>query len=140
MATSGIIFTNGCFDLFHAGHLALLEFARSLGGPLTVGLNTDDSIRRLKGDARPIIPYAQREAILKSLKCVNRVVPLDDDTPCELIRSLRPKVIVKGPGYSAENMPEAAVANEYGGRVSIFVPPESVVGVSTSGIIERIKS
>lgn len=130
-----IVFTNGCFDLFHAGHAEFLRRSRALGDLLIVGLNSDASVRRLKGPGRPINSFADRRAVLCAIRWVDCVVSLDADTPCELVAQLRPDIIVKGPGYSDQNMPEAAVARSYGGRVVILDGP----AISTTALCERIK-
>ena len=92
-----MIFTNGCFDILHGGHVRLLEYARSLGDTLVVGINSDDSVRRLKGPLRPIMPLESRMAVLEAMWCVSEVHPFDEDTPTELIARLKPDVIVRGP-------------------------------------------
>lgn len=130
------VFTNGCFDLFHAGHVLFLNRCRALGGRLVVGLNTDDSVRRLKGPTRPICTFAERSQVLLGCRYVDEVLGFDDLTPCRLIQQLRPDIIVKGPGYSIANMPEAAVVKEYGGRVVLLDGPP----ISSTEIIGRILS
>ncbi len=131
-----VVFTNGCFDVaLHVGHAQFLRRCRELGGKLIVGLNTDESIRRLKGPTRPICTLAERLEVLLACRYVDEVIAFDESTPCELIRRLRPDIIVKGPGYSPENMPEAAVVKGYGGRVVILDGPP----VSTTEIMERIR-
>jgi rfaE bifunctional protein nucleotidyltransferase chain/domain len=129
-----VIFTNGCFDLFHVGHAEFLRNCRALGSQLIVGLNSDDSVRRLKGPLRPICTQDERRGVLQELKSVDEVIIFDEDTPCELINRIRPDVIVKGPGYFASNMPEAAIVYSYGGRVVTMDGPQ----ISSSEIIERI--
>ena len=129
------VFTNGCFDLFHAGHVQFLQQCRALGDHLVVGLNSDDSVRLLKGPTRPICDWNERAAVLLGCRWVDEVIRFDEPTPCELIRRLRPNVIVKGPGYSEENMPEARVARAWGCVVAIVSGPP----VSTTGILERIR-
>ena len=128
------VFTNGCFDLFHLGHAQFLKQCRALGSRLIVGLNTDDSVRRLKGPSRPIQEYAWREAMLRVCELADEVIPLDELTPCDLIGRIRPDVIVKGPGYSELNMPEAEIVKDYGGQVIILDGPP----ISTTDIIKRI--
>lgn len=130
------VFTNGCFDLFHAGHVVFLSRCRALGDRLIVGLNTDDSVRRLKGPARPICTFAERSQVLLGCRYVDEVVGFGDLTPCRLIEQLRPAVIVKGPGYSIDNMPEATVVKEYGGQVVLLDGPP----ISSTEIIARIYS
>ncbi len=135
MGKRTVVFTNGVFDLFHFGHLKFLQRCAQMGR-LIVGVNSDESVKLLgKGADRPIIPGWQRERIVANLKCVRAVYPFDDPTPCELIKQLRPDIVVKGPGYSIENMPEAAIVKEYGGQVVILDGSD----ISTTKIIERIK-
>ncbi len=128
------VFTNGCFDLFHYGHVDFLRRCRRLGSRLIVGLNTDASIRRLKGAQRPIIAECWRQDIVAACRYVDEVHLFDEDTPVHLIDLLRPDILVKGPGYSAANMPEAALARSYGAKVVILDGPP----ISTTGIIKRI--
>lgn len=128
------VFTNGCFDLFHAGHVDLLRQARALGDRLVVGINSDDSVRRLKGPTRPIHSLQDRCEIVAACRYVDEVHPFHEQTPCHLIRQLHPQIIVKGPGYSEQTMPEAAVVKEWGGKVVVLPGPP----ISTTSIIERI--
>lgn len=130
-----MVFTNGCFDLFHAGHVDLLRQARALGDRLVVGINSDESVRSLKGPSRPIHPLQDRCQILAACRYVDEVHSFHEQTPCNLIRQLHPQIIVKGPGYSEQNMPEAKVVNAWGGRVVILPGPP----ISTTLIIERIR-
>ena len=132
-----IVFTNGCFDVLHAGHIALLERAQSLGDVLVVGLNSDASVKRLKGETRPIHDQNARAAVLQSLRCVDAVTVFEDDTPIETIRALRPDVHVKGGDYDAQTLPETPVVEQGGGRVEI-VP--LVEGLSSSRAIEQMKT
>lgn len=126
--------TGGCFDLVHAGHVATLERARSLGDRLVVLLNSDESVRRLKGEGRPVQTAADRASVLRSLGCVDEVVVFDEDTPVEALRRIRPEVFVKGGDYSAAQLPETEVLSEWGGTV-VTVP--FLEGRSTSAILER---
>ena len=126
-----IVFTNGCFDLLHPGHVSLLHQARQLGDRLIVGLNTDASIRRLKGEQRPILPGPDRAAILSALEDVDMVVFFDEDTPLNLIAKLKPGVLVKGADYRLEEVVGREVVESYGGRVSLV---EILEGHSTSAI------
>lgn len=128
------VFTNGCFDLFHVGHVELFRFCKGLGDHLVVGINTDSSVTRLKGPSRPICPLADRMAVIAACRYVDEVLAFDEATPCELVRRLRPDILVKGPGYCVANMPEAMVASEYGGRVVIFNGPK----VCSTDIVRRI--
>lgn len=126
-----IVFTNGCFDLLHVGHVTYLEKARSLGRHLIVGLNTDASVRRLKGETRPLVHELDRARVLAALACVDAVVLFDQDTPAELIEKIRPDILVKGGDYK----PEEVAGREYAGEVKIIDFEE---GYSTTGIVEKI--
>jgi D-beta-D-heptose 7-phosphate kinase/D-beta-D-heptose 1-phosphate adenosyltransferase len=130
------VFTNGCFDLFHYGHVDFLRRCKALGTRLIVGLNTDASIQRLKGSERPIISQRWRQGIVAACRYVDEVHLFDEETPVNLIERLRPDFIVKGPGYSEGNMPEAALAKSYGANVIIL----DGLPISTTGIITRIRS
>ncbi|HET8742898.1 MAG TPA: D-glycero-beta-D-manno-heptose 1-phosphate adenylyltransferase [Gaiella sp.] len=129
-----VVATGGCFDLLHAGHVALLEAARRLGDCLVVCLNSDASVARLKGPDRPLVAQHDRAAVLRSLRSVDDVLLFDEDTPVEAIRRLRPDVWVKGADYDADELPEADVVRRLGGRV-VTVP--YVAGRSTTRLIER---
>jgi len=129
------VFTCGCFDVLHFGHAKFLRACRLLGEKLIVGLNSDASVKRLKGPLRPICTEVERWGLLEELRSVDEVILFDEDTPCELIRRLKPDVIVKGPGYSEANMPETAIVKAYGGRVVILPGPE----ISSTSIIERVR-
>jgi len=129
-----IVFTNGCFDILHAGHLACLESARELGDVLVVGLNSDASVRRLKGPGRPVNSESHRANLLAGLECVDMVVVFDQDTPEALLRRLRPDILVKGGNYSAEEVIGADIVRSYGGQV-MTIP--LVEGLSTSAIINK---
>jgi D-beta-D-heptose 7-phosphate kinase/D-beta-D-heptose 1-phosphate adenosyltransferase len=131
-----IVFTNGCFDILHRGHVNYLNRAKALGDVLIVGLNSDDSVRRLKGPARPINSLEDRSEILAALSCVDHLVPFDDDTAHNLIRIIQPDVFVKGGDYSRETLPEAKLVEELGGSMEILPYLEDH---STTGIIERIR-
>jgi D-beta-D-heptose 7-phosphate kinase/D-beta-D-heptose 1-phosphate adenosyltransferase len=131
---AGTVFTNGCFDIFHAGHVDFLRQCRQLGSRLIVGINSDQSIRALKGPTRPICTLAERAAVVASCRFVDEAHAFNETTPCELIRRLRPQFIVKGPGYSPENMPEAEVVKEWDGQVIILDGPT----ISTTRIVQRI--
>lgn len=128
-----IVFTNGCFDLLHPGHVAYLEEARALGDLLVVGVNSDDSVRRLKGPGRPILPLQARMEVLAALEPVDYVVSFEEDTPYELIRSLRPHVLVKGGDWR----PEEVVGRDLVEEVHVAPYRE---GYSTSGLIATIRS
>ena len=99
-----LVFTNGCFDILHVGHLQYLEQSRALGDKLIVGLNSDDSVRRLKGPSRPVNNQEDRKRMLEALRCVDEVIIFDEDTPYELIRSLNPDIITKGGDYRVEDV------------------------------------
>lgn len=128
-----VVATGGCFDLLHAGHVATLEAARALGDCLVVCLNSDASVRRLKGDARPLVPQDDRARVLLALEPVDSVVVFDEDTPVEVLRRLRPDVWVKGGDYAGADLPEAALLREWGGQ-SVVVP--YVAGRSTTRLVE----
>ncbi|MDQ4075781.1 MAG: D-glycero-beta-D-manno-heptose 1-phosphate adenylyltransferase [Chloroflexota bacterium] len=131
-----IVFTNGCFDILHRGHITYLSRAKALGDVLIVGVNSDESVRRLKGESRPINTLEDRVQVLAALSCVDYVVPFGEDTPSELIRAIRPDVFVKGGDYTLEMLPEAPLVTELGGEVRILPYLEDR---STTGIIERIR-
>jgi D-beta-D-heptose 7-phosphate kinase/D-beta-D-heptose 1-phosphate adenosyltransferase len=130
-----IVFTNGCFDLLHAGHVKYLQKARSLGDLLIMGLNSDASVRRLKGEKRPLIGEEERAHILAALDCIDYVVVFEEDTPLELITALKPDILAKGADYTADGVVGKDVVEAYGGRVELVT---FVDGKSTTNIIERI--
>ena len=132
-----VVFTNGCFDILHRGHITYLNRAKALGDVLVVGVNSDESVRRLKGDERPINPVGDRVEVLAALSCVDRLVVFDEETPIDLIRALRPDVYVKGGDYTRETLPEAPVVESLGGKVRILPYVEDV---STTGVIARIRA
>lgn len=132
-----IVFTNGCFDIIHAGHVRYLTTAKSFGDVLIVGLNTDESVRKLKGASRPINTQADRAEVLLGLKAVDHVIYFGEATAKNLIAEVKPAVYVKGGDYTLETLPEAAIVQSYGGRVE-FV--NLVAGRSTSNVIEKILS
>ena len=129
-----IVFTNGCFDLLHAGHLRLLETARAAGDVLVVGVNADGSVRRLKGPGRPLIPARERVELLAGLRAVTYVTLFGEATPRRLIRRIRPDVLVKGADYGAHEIVGAREVKAWGGQV-LRVP--ILRGRSTSAIILR---
>jgi D-beta-D-heptose 7-phosphate kinase/D-beta-D-heptose 1-phosphate adenosyltransferase len=129
-----IVFTNGCFDILHAGHVQLLHAARRFGDLLVVGVNDDDSVRRLKGPERPINPLADRATVLAALACVDFVAPFTADTPIDLVDAVRPDVLVKGGDYDAASIVGAPEVASWGGRVEIVPLLE---GRSTTEIVER---
>jgi rfaE bifunctional protein nucleotidyltransferase chain/domain len=130
-----IVFTNGCFDIIHRGHVELLKFARSLGDVLVVGLNDDESVRRLKGKNRPINTLEDRAFVLLSIRWVDFVVPFSEDTPERIIREISPDVLVKGGDYRIEDVAGADFVLSKGGRVEIFNYLERY---STTSIIKKI--
>ena len=131
-----VVFTNGCFDLLHAGHVRLLEQARAQGDLLIVGLNGDDSVRRLKGQGRPILPEDERAETLLALEAVDRVVIYPEDTPAETISALVPDVLVKGADWGPGMIVGADVVEAAGGRV---VRVELVPERSTTAIVEKAR-
>jgi D-beta-D-heptose 7-phosphate kinase/D-beta-D-heptose 1-phosphate adenosyltransferase len=130
-----VVFTNGCFDILHVGHVHCLEKAKFFGDRLVVGLNSDESVRRLKGKNRPVMDQNDRAAILSALECVDLVVIFYEDTPLRLIRALTPAVLVKGGDYRPEDVVGRDVVEESGGRVEI-VPV--LPGKSTTGILRLL--
>jgi D-beta-D-heptose 7-phosphate kinase/D-beta-D-heptose 1-phosphate adenosyltransferase len=135
-AGESIVFTNGCFDLLHVGHITLLEDCRRFGSKLVLGLNSDDSIRRLKGPSRPIVGDRERSRVMAALAAVDAVVLFEEDTPLELIRTVKPDVLVKGGDYIAENVVGYEDVMAHGGRVEI-VP--TVEGFSTTNIVRKLQ-
>ena len=131
-----VVLTNGCFDLLHAGHLALLEAARHEGDALVVAINSDASVRRLKGEGRPLVPEVERAEALAALEAVDRVVVYDEDTPLAVVKALVPDVLVKGADWGADEIVGRAEVEAAGGRV---VRVALVPGRSTTGIVERIR-
>jgi D-beta-D-heptose 7-phosphate kinase/D-beta-D-heptose 1-phosphate adenosyltransferase len=130
-----IVFTNGCFDLLHHGHIQHLRQAAAQGDVLVLGVNTDESIKKLKGDSRPINPFSDRIALLSALSFVDFVTPLPEENPIELIKEVRPDILVKGGDYTRETLPEAAVIEEAGGEVRIL---PFHLGYSTTDLIKKI--
>jgi rfaE bifunctional protein nucleotidyltransferase chain/domain len=128
-----IVATSGCFDLLHAGHVANLRAARELGDCLIVCLNGDESVRRLKGDGRPIVPLEDRRQVLLALDCVDAVVPFDEDVPFGVLTKLHPDVFAKGGDYSAETLPEAELMRLWGGQ-AVVLP--YLDGRSTSQLVD----
>ena len=130
-----IVFTNGCFDLMHSGHVYMLAQAKTFGDILVVGMNTDASVKRLKGDKRPILDQASRLALLAALEVVDYITLFEEDTPLALIRRLQPHVLVKGGDWSPEDIVGKEVVEHAGGRV---VAVRHQDGLSTTNLIERI--
>jgi D-beta-D-heptose 7-phosphate kinase/D-beta-D-heptose 1-phosphate adenosyltransferase len=131
-----IVCTNGCFDLLHVGHLRYLQAARSYGDLLVIALNSDASVRGLKGPERPIVPESDRAELLAGLTCVDYVVLFDEPTPVELIREIRPNIQVKGAQYTEETLPEMPVLRELG--IELRLVP-MVDNRSSTNLIEKIK-
>lgn len=131
-----IIFANGCFDVIHAGHIDLFSFAKSKGDILIVGLNSDISIKSLKGINRPIIPQNERVFILEAISYINHIIIFDELTANHLIELVRPDVVVKGIDYSKKTLPEMEVINKHNCKLYYF---ESDFNTSTTDIIERVK-
>jgi rfaE bifunctional protein nucleotidyltransferase chain/domain len=131
-----VVFTNGCFDLLHPGHIRCLEQARQLGDVLIVGLNSDASVKELKGDSRPLLPERERAEILAALECVGAVVIFDDLTPREVIARLLPDVLVKGGDWADDRIVGREQVEAAGGRV---VSAPVVPGFSTTDIVRKIR-
>ena len=135
-----LVFTNGCFDLLHVGHIRYLTYARSLGKALVVGVNSDHSVQQIKPSkkglpSRPIIPEEQRLEVLAGLRSVDGVVMFTETTASNLIATLQPDIYVKGGDYSIETLPEAATVQSYGGKIELI---KIEIPTSTSGIIQKI--
>ena len=130
-----IVFTNGCFDLLHVGHVRYLEQARSLGDILVVGMNSDRSVRILKGPRRPILPAKERAEILSGLECIDYITVFDEPTPLELITALQPHVLAKGGDWTKEKIVWREIVEDAGGKV-VTIP--FVEGSSTTQIIETV--
>ena len=130
-----IVFTNGCFDILHVGHVRYLKAAKALGDVLIVGLNTDASVKKLKGDDRPINNEVDRAEVLLALESVDHVVLFGEQTAENLIAEVKPNIYVKGGDYTLDTLPEAKIVQSYGGRVE-FIP--MVAGRSTTNVINKI--
>jgi rfaE bifunctional protein nucleotidyltransferase chain/domain len=130
-----VVFTNGCFDVLHAGHVAYLAWARAQGDALVLGLNTDESVRRLKGENRPIVPFEERAEVLLALRSVDVVVGFGERTPEVVLERIRPDVHVKSDQYREDELPERTVVLAHGGRVALA---PHVAGRSTTDTIARI--
>jgi D-beta-D-heptose 7-phosphate kinase/D-beta-D-heptose 1-phosphate adenosyltransferase len=130
-----VVFTNGCYDILHPGHIELLSKARALGDVLVVAINTDESVRRLKGPGRPIFDEAERAELLGALETVDFVCSFSEDTPLEAILKIRPDVLVKGADWGIDEIVGRSEVESWGGKV-IAVP--LVGGTSTTGIVERV--
>lgn len=132
-----IVTTNGCFDLLHVGHVRFLTRSRQLGDVLVVGLNTDASVKRLKGEGRPINSQMDRAEVLSALACVDFVTLFDEDTPVEFIKVVKPNLHVKGADYHPEDLAETPVVQSLGGQVRII---DLVPGRSTTNLVARIRT
>ncbi len=137
LADKRIVFTNGCFDILHSGHVAYLEVAKKFGDILIIGLNTDASVRRLKGESRPVNSENDRAIVINALKSVDYVVLFDEDTPLELISLLLPDVLAKGGDYTPDTIVGADVVRQNGGNV-VVIP--LVAGKSTTAIIQKAQT
>jgi rfaE bifunctional protein nucleotidyltransferase chain/domain len=135
-AGSVVVFTNGVFDLLHPGHVRYLQQARALGDALVVGVNADASVRRNKGDTRPVNPQQERAEVIAALACVEAVVVFDEDTPADIVRALQPDILVKGADWPADQIVGRDTVEARGGRV-VLVPVER--GYSTTALIEHIR-
>ncbi len=136
-SAKSVVWTNGCFDVLHVGHVHLLSEASRLGDILVVGLNSDDSVRRLKGDGRPYYSFRDRARVLSAIAVVDYIIELDDDLPCSAIEQLKPEVCCKGSDYAppgGKPIPEAKVISSYGGRLRYV---QLLEGYSTSSILEQ---
>lgn len=132
-----VVFTNGCFDILHAGHVSYLNEAKAQGSFLVVGLNSDDSVKRLKGPERPINDESNRKFILENLKAVDMVVIFNEDTPYDLIKEVMPDVLVKGGDWKPEQIVGSDIVLSNGGEVKSLL---FIDGLSTTNIIEKVKS
>jgi D-beta-D-heptose 7-phosphate kinase / D-beta-D-heptose 1-phosphate adenosyltransferase len=132
-----IVFTNGCFDILHPGHVTYLTQAKALGDVLIIGVNTDESVRQLKGEGRPVNPLSDRLIVLSALSCVDHVVPFAEATPKNLIRIVCPDIYVKGGDYTRETLPETEAVEELGGVVRIL---PYVDNRSTTRLIHQIRT
>ncbi len=130
-----VVTTNGCFDVLHLGHLRYLQAARQLGDLLVVAVNSDSSVKKLKGENRPLVPEDERAEMLAGLECVDYVVIFPESTPIELLAELKPNIHVKGGDYKLEQLPEREVVEENGGKVIVGL---NVPGKSTTNLIEVI--
>jgi D-beta-D-heptose 7-phosphate kinase/D-beta-D-heptose 1-phosphate adenosyltransferase len=131
-----VVFTNGCFDILHRGHIACLNHAKALGDVLVVGVNSDAGIRRVKGPGRPINTLEDRVGVLAALSCIDHLTAFDEDTCCNLVRALRPDVFAKGGNYNRDTLPEAPVVEQLGGVVQ-FLP--YLQDRSTTRLLERVQ-
>lgn len=131
-----VVFSNGCFDILHAGHVDYLEKAREKGDFLVVALNTDASVRRIKGEDRPVNNQDSRARVLAGLGCINMVILFDENTPYDLIKMINPDILVKGKDYDLSNIVGADIVLQNGGKVETI---ELTEGLSTTSVIDKIK-
>jgi len=131
-----VVSTSGCFDILHAGHVTYLEEAKAKGDILVVLLNSDSSVRALKGDTRPIVPEEERAVVIAGLESVDYVCIFSDRTPCRIIEMIQPDIVIKGGDYAGQHIPEMDSVAVYGGRVEYV---NVVDGCSTTNIVEKIK-
>ena len=131
-----LVFTNGCFDIIHRGHVEYLNQAKSLGKSLIIGVNSDASVRKIKGEGRPINNESDRAFVLSNLKCVDAVIIFDEDTPYNLIKAVRPDFLVKGGDWKEEQIIGSDVVKNYGGKIYSL---KYVDSYSTTNIIDKIK-
>lgn len=131
-----VVFTNGCFDILHAGHVTYLEQAKALGDLLILGLNSDISVKSIKGPKRPVNTENDRAIVLAALEAIDYVVIFEEDTPIELLKKIQPSIQAKGGDYVAESLPEYPIVTGFGGTITIL---PFVDGKSTTSTIEKIK-
>ncbi len=132
-----IVFTNGCFDILHAGHIAYLSKAKDLGSILILGLNTDASVKRLKGENRPVNDQDSRAIVLAALRFIDAIILFDEDTPYQLIKLIQPDILVKGSDYKADEIVGADIVKDKGGKI---VTVDFLEGFSTTSLLEKIKN
>jgi D-beta-D-heptose 7-phosphate kinase/D-beta-D-heptose 1-phosphate adenosyltransferase len=132
-----IVFTNGCFDIVHQGHLHVLREAKALGDLLVVAVNSDSSVKKIKGSGRPVITEAGRTELIATLEMVDYVILFDEADPCQLLRVLKPDILAKGGDYGRDTVVGAEIVEGYGGKVAVI---PFLAGFSTTDIIERVRS
>lgn len=131
-----VVTTNGCFDILHVGHVRILQEAKALGDCLVIGLNSDDSVKRLKGESRPINSQDDRAEVLLALGCVDAVYIFDEDTPVDFLKAAQPNIHVKGADYKKEDLAETPVVESFGGRIELLA---LVPNKSTTKVVEKIQ-
>jgi glycerol-3-phosphate cytidylyltransferase len=131
-----VVTTNGCFDILHVGHVRILQEAKALGDCLVIGLNSDDSVKRLKGESRPINSQDDRAEVLLALGCVDAVYIFDEDTPVDFLKAAKPNIHVKGADYKKEDLAETPVVESFGGRIELLA---LVPNKSTTKVVEKIQ-